>query len=226
MSAFQTRSEVDLANNPFRVELVPRVVVHAGAVKEEVEVGQKRTLRVGASKQELQRIKLNDRMILVSVPVGSMLSLQPDPCAVWQLSSKTLGPETAVPPNAYCKQQGKECRKGFLEVSQGLPTNDRMCPATGLHAEVRAHCVRPGLVRFRNLGDQPATLEWDPAVDKTEKIVFGPRGYSDAYAFVSPACQFPQLHWNNQKVELAIGVGEKWTIVLDEHAEPTIRGVR
>jgi len=191
------------------------ICVVVGKDEQLVPRGERRSVVVRSHATELQRIVIDDRPHLISIPSGAEISLNDNPCFFYELSGPNTDAWFVDRSRAYCAPAGKACKPGFVRAAPPRPVTDELCGST---EKAIRRCVEEGEVRLASGKEsrRTPTPDFDAAIP-VATLADGP------LRLAPRTCGFAMLDSGKEQVALVIGVGERWSLTVD--ADRRVSGV-
>lgn len=170
------------------------------------------TARIHASADQLQRIRVHDGAILMSVRPGGEVDIDYHPCMNWTLTALWLDSESVIDtPDAVAVERSAACPPGFVEGGELRSAADPRCrDAAGECAWRR--CVRASTIEV----DDPTVAAGLHFVDSLDGTRIDPPIVAGTPIELAPhgdfCAGFANLATWTEIVQLAPGVGERWTL--------------
>lgn len=172
--------------------------------------GEFRT-QVRAHATELQRIVIDGTPILLHIPPGGDLRLRYHPCATWQLLADWLDNGEMDDERTTYGRRDEACPAGFIAGGEIHEANDPRCGSVEGECDVR-RCVRAAQITFEGATGTSLAIVNDVDLDgePLERLVANTTVAWTPYGGFCPL--FTKLATTRERVRIAPGVGERWTL--------------
>ena len=171
--------------------------------------GERVEVAIAAHAQQLQRLRIGGRLVLVPIAPGGRIRLADQPCFGWALSAPWLDPFAVGSDHAYCRADGATCREGYTQVGPPGPVSEPLCE-THSDEDSSRRCVRNAAVRF--VGAANTNLRLFRFGDESgEPIALGagPAARELSPTAMPAHCGEPEVATASERVMLILSAGSR-----------------
>lgn len=166
---------------------------------------------IAAHESSLQRLVIGHTKVLVHVEPGSELRVGTHPCFGWQFTAPDLSVEGASQDTATCKPAEGACPPGTLPAPS-RHASDPLCPDRG---EDVTRCVRPSLLTLNPPSAWTRPVQLVDVGDPNGEATTVPYPLMPPMELLPRECGFPVVKTGAERVSLAIGIAQHWTLSVD-----------